>query len=105
MSDENKVLFMTSDNEEIEFTVLEQTTLNGTNYLLVVCDDEEDEADALILKEVSTDNDDVVYDIVEDDLELDAVSSVFAELLEDYDIVWCGGRIWKSYKKKAKVLR
>ena len=87
MSDENKVLFMTSDNEEIEFTVLEQTTLNGTNYLLVVCDDEEDEADALILKEVSTDNDDVVYDIVEDDLELDAVSSVFAELLEDYDIV------------------
>ena len=87
MSDENKVIFVTSDNEEIEFTVLEQTTLNGSNYLLVVCDDEEDEADALILKEISVDNDDVVYDIVEDDVELDAVSSVFAELLDDYDIV------------------
>ncbi len=87
MSDENKVIFVTSDNEEIEFTVLEQTTLNGSNYLLVVCDEEEDEADALILKEISVENDDVVYDIVEDDVELDAVSSVFAELLEDYDIV------------------
>lgn len=87
MSEENKVIFVTSDNEEIEFTVLEQTTLNGTNYLLVVCDDEEDEAEALILKEISVDGDNVVYDIVEDDVELDAVSSVFAELLDDYDIV------------------
>jgi hypothetical protein len=87
MSEENKVLFITSDNEEIEFTVLEQTTLNGKNYLLVVCDEDEEESEALILKEVLTENEDVVYDIVEDDVELDAVSSVFAELLEDYDIV------------------
>lgn len=88
MSEDNKILFLTSDNEEIEFTVLEQTTLNGCNYLLVACGEEDDEeAEALILKEVSAENDDVVYDIVEDDVELDAVSSVFSELLEDYDIV------------------
>lgn len=88
MSEDNKILFLTSDNEEIEFTVLEQTTLNGSNYLLVACGEEDDEeAEALILKEVSAENDDVVYDIVEDDVELDAVSSVFSELLEDYDIV------------------
>ena len=57
--------------------------------MLVVCDEEDDdeESQALILKEVLVDNEDVVYDIVEDDVELDAVSSVFAELLEDYDIV------------------
>lgn len=83
----NKVTFITSDNEEVEFSVLEQTTINGKNYLLVVCDEDEEEADALILKEVSNEEDDVVYDIVEDDIELNAVSSVFAELLEDYDIV------------------
>ena len=83
----NKVTFITSDNEEVEFSVLEQTTINGKNYLLVVCDEHEEEADALILKEVSNEEDDVIYDIVEDDIELNAVSSVFAELLEDYDIV------------------
>lgn len=83
----NKVTFITSDNEEVEFSVLEQTTINGKNYLLVVCDEDEEEADALILKEVSNEEDDVIYDIVEDDIELNAVSSVFAELLEDYDIV------------------
>ena len=83
----NKVTFITSYNEEVEFSVLEQTTINGKNYLLVVCDEDEEEADALILKEVSNEEDDVIYDIVEDDIELNAVSSVFAELLEDYDIV------------------
>lgn len=83
----NKVTFITSDNEEVEFSVLEQTTINGKNYLLVVCDEDEEEADALILKEVSNEEDNVIYDIVEDDIELNAVSSVFAELLEDYDIV------------------
>ena len=89
----NKVTFITSDNEEVEFSVLEQTTINGKNYLLVVCDEDEEEADALILKEVSNEEDDVIYDIVEDDIELNAVSSVFAELLEDYDIVYY--RFWR----------
>ncbi len=87
MSKENTIVFTTSDNEEIEFTVLEQTTLNGCNYLLVVCDDDSEEADALILKEISIDGDDVLYDVVEDEVELNALSSVFAELLEDYDIM------------------
>lgn len=83
-----KIVFTTEDNEEIEFYVLEQTKINGCNYLLIAdSDDEEDEeANAMILKERRAENDDVIYDIVENDEELDAVSKVFESMLEDIDI-------------------
>lgn len=69
-----------------EFFVLEQTMINGSAYLLVA-ESEEDDAECLILKEVSqSETGDSVYEIVEDDTELLAVSKVFEELLEDVDI-------------------
>lgn len=72
--------------EETEFFVLEQTKLNGTNYILVA-DSEEEDAEALILKDLSADGDqEAVYEIVEDDRELEGVLGVFEELLEDVDI-------------------
>ena len=82
-----KIMFTTSDNEKIEFTVLEQTTINGNNYILV-CDSNapEEEADALILKEIQKKGEDIVYDDVVDDIELQAVAKVFAELMDDIDI-------------------
>lgn len=85
-------VFRTDDVEEkVEFYVLEQTMVNGTSYLLVTdSDSEEEDAECLILKEVETDStdngQDSVYEIVEDDTELIAVSKVFEELLEDIDI-------------------
>lgn len=83
-----KIVFTTEDNEEIEFYVLEQTKINGCNYLLIADsdDEEEEEANAMILKERRAENDDVIYDIVEDDEELDAVSKVFESMMEDIDI-------------------
>ena len=73
-------------NETVEFFVLEQTMINGTGYILVT-DSEEDDAECLILKDTSAKNDsDSVYEIVEDDTELIAVSKVFEEVLEDVDI-------------------
>ena len=66
--------------------MLEQTMINGTGYILVT-DSEEDDAECLILKDTSAKEDsDSVYEIVEDDTELIAVSKVFEELLEDFDI-------------------
>ena len=41
---------------------------------------------AYILKEVQTENEDVIYAMVEDDVELNAISKVFAEILDDVDI-------------------
>ena len=80
------VKFLSEDNEEIQFSVLEQTTLNGVNYLLVAENPDEDEAECLILKEVSEKNaEEAVYDIVEDDKELSVLADVFAALMEDVE--------------------
>ncbi len=74
-------------NEEVEFFVVEQTRINNTNYLLVTENETDEEADAYILKDVSLDEDaDAVYEIVEDDEELEAVSRIFSEILDDIDI-------------------
>lgn len=73
-------------NEEVEFFVLEQTRVSGRNYILVT-DSEEDEAECLILKDMSTAEDtESLYEIVEDEAELMGVLKVFEELLEDVDI-------------------
>lgn len=82
-----KITFTFEDtNETVDFFVLEQTKLNGATYILVA-DDESEDAECLILKETeSGNNQDNLYDIVEDDNELMAVSKVFEELLEDVDI-------------------
>lgn len=82
-----KITFTFEDtNETVDFFVLEQTKLNGATYILVA-DNESEDAECLILKETeSGNNQDNLYDIVEDDNELMAVSKVFEELLEDVNI-------------------
>lgn len=77
--------FLEDTNETVEFHVLEQTKINGSTYILVT--DPEDESVCLILKDLNPEDDqDSVYEIVEEDTELEAVSKVFEELLEDTDI-------------------
>ena len=70
--------------EEIQFYVLEQTCISGITYLLVAEEAGEDSV-AYILKEIETKEDDIIYEMVEDDVELNAISKVFAEILEDVD--------------------
>ena len=70
--------------EEIEFYVLEQTCINGINYLLATEEeDESEDGEAYILKEISTEAEDVIYEFVEDDVEFDAIARVFQEMLDD----------------------
>ena len=82
-----KIKFISEEmTEEVDFFVLEQTKINGTSYILV-SDSEEDDAECLILKDISkAEETDSVYEIVDDDVELNAVSKVFEELLEDIEI-------------------
>lgn len=69
-----------------EFFVLEETRINGSAYILVT-DSEGEDAECLILKETKQPKPcDSVYEIVEDETELLAVSKVFEELLEDVSI-------------------
>lgn len=85
-----KIEFTFADtNETVNFYILEETKINGMQYLLVTDsdDEEEEEAEAYILKDLSSETDEEsVYEMVEDDEELEAVSKIFAEELEDYDI-------------------
>ena len=82
-----KVKFAFADGSgEDEFFVLEETMINGSTYILVT-DSEDDEAECLILKDSGVQGQgDSVYEIVEDETELVAVSKVFEELLEDVNI-------------------
>ena len=82
-----KVVFCPDGDEPVEFFVLEQTRISGINYILVT-DFEEGDGEALILKDMSKDEDkESVYAIVDDDTELKAVAGVFEDLLEDVKFV------------------
>ena len=83
-----KIEFTFNDTDEaVEFFVLEQTKINGSTYILVT-DSEEGGAECLILRESGSGEDgDCIYEIVEEDTELKAVSGVFEELLENTDIM------------------
>lgn len=83
----DRITFTLEDTgEEAEFFVLEETRLNGVDYILVT-DSEEEDAEALILKDLSPDGDaEALYEIVEDDRELRSVMGIFEELLADADV-------------------
>lgn len=85
------IIFDGEDGTEVEFGVIEQTRINGYNYLLVV-EPEEDEEDggsaAYIMKDISEDTEDEgCYVFVEDDEEYDAVFKVFETMLDDIEFV------------------
>lgn len=82
-----KITFQVPDsNETAEFFVIEQTRINGTDYILVT-EEETGDCDAYILKDTSGENEvEATYEIVEAEEELEALSKVFASLLEDVDL-------------------
>ena len=81
-----KLTFQGKDGEQAEFYVLEQTRVNGVNYLLVA-DSEEDDGECLILKDMASEEEqESLYEIVEDEQDLSAVLTVFEQLLEDVEI-------------------
>ena len=82
---ENQILFLDEDGNEIEFIVLEQTTLAGRNYLLVA-DSMEEDGVVLIMREVQLEDYYVSYEIVEDEAELDMISKIFNELTEEFEV-------------------
>ncbi len=82
-----KITFCPDGDEPVDFFVLEQTRISGVNYILVT-DFEEGDGEALILKDMSgEDEPESRYAIVDDDTELRAVAGVFEDLLEDVKFV------------------
>lgn len=78
-----KITFEGENGEKQDFYVEEETRVAGTDYLLV-SDSDEDDAGALILKDVSRETDaEGKYVIVDDDTEFDAIARIFQEMLDD----------------------
>ena len=78
-----KLVFTSDDGEKIEFEIIADTRIGGTDYLLVAAcgrDNSDEETEAMILKDISpSDSEESSYVIVEDDAEADAVARVFEE--------------------------
>ena len=84
-----KILFTGENGEKVEFFVIEEAKLNGTNYLLVTENEDDDEAMAYIMKQVAKTSDkDLTYEFVEDEKEIEAVAGLLEELLDgEVDLV------------------
>lgn len=85
-----KIRLEADDGQSLEFYVEEQARIGGCDYLLV-SDSQEEESQAYILKDMSAgvsaqDSEMVQYEFVEDEGELEVVSKVFEQMLEDTDL-------------------
>ncbi len=88
MNEEKMITLTTPEGEQVEFYVLEETRISGMNYLLVTDSAEEDEeGECYILKDRSRpEEEEAVYEFVEDDDEIDYLFKIFTELMEDMDV-------------------
>ena len=84
---EEKIIFIDDEGTQVPMYVVEETRINNVNYILVTEQDEDDEATAYILKDISNDGDEeAIYEMVQEDSELEYIGRIFSELLEDVDI-------------------
>lgn len=88
MNEERMITLETDDGESVDFYVLEETKINGMNYILVTDAEEDDEdGDCYILKDLSKPEEaEAVYEFVEEDDEMDYLFKIFSELMEDMDV-------------------
>lgn len=83
---ENSITLTTEDGENVTFYVLEETKINGENYLLVT-DSKEEDGECYLLKDTSSPEDpEASYEFVEDDFQLDYLSNLFNQLMSDLGV-------------------
>ena len=82
-----KIRLTADDNTTIDFYILDQQKLGGISYLLVA-DSEEGDGEALILKDTAGPLDpESIYEVVEDEREIDAVLVLFRDTLDELGIL------------------
>ena len=82
------VSFLSEDGENIKFSVLEETKIDGIIYILVTDSFEGEDGECYIMKDISNgDSEDANYIFVEDENELDSVFEIFEKMMDDIDIV------------------
>ena len=81
----DKIIFTDEDGNKLELYALETTRLGGVDYLLA-SDVQTGDGECYILKDLSDqDSAEAVYQMVEDEHELDYLLNIFSELVEDVD--------------------
>ena len=81
-----KIIFTTDDGPS-EWYVIDETRINGCNYILVA-DAPKGDAECMILKDTApAESKESIYEEVTDDNELDIVAGMFEDALGDTDIV------------------
>ena len=83
--EKQNVIVLNGEDGDIEVEVIDQTVVNGTTYLLVadVVNDDEEEGDCYILKDVSENGSlEANYEVVPSD-ESDGIFDVFEKMLTD----------------------
>ncbi len=84
-SQPEKIVFETDDGSS-EWYVIDETRINGCNYILVA-DAPEGDAECMILKDTApAESKESIYEEIEDDDELDIVAGMFEESLGDTKI-------------------
>ena len=88
MEELQKIVFDTDEGQE-DFYILDQTRINGVNYILVTNSEDPDaeEIEVMILKDISDDSDtESVYEVVVDEEEVAAVAELFEDSIGDVEI-------------------
>ncbi|WP_105619779.1 DUF1292 domain-containing protein [Vallitalea okinawensis] len=75
-------------NETVDFEVYDQIEYGGHKYLLVIeagLEDDE-EAEGVILRQIGEEDDDLIYDLIDDEQEYMMVLELFRENADEYDL-------------------
>ncbi|HAT03038.1 MAG TPA: DUF1292 domain-containing protein [Oribacterium sp.] len=78
----NNHIILTSDDGDLELEILEETTVQGKNYILVTDAIDDEDGECYVMRDTSGPDDaEANYEFVDDE-EASAVMDVFATLLE-----------------------
>lgn len=84
MPEESRIVMADDEGGTIELYVLEQTRINGMDYILATDAEDDEDGECYILKDISGDDtDEALYQFVENDDELDYMFKIFTELMDD----------------------
>ena len=88
MNDEKMITLETGDGEKVNFYVVEETRISGMNYLLVTdAPEDAEEGECYILKDKSgAEEEEAVYEFVEDDSENYNIFKIYTQLQDDLDV-------------------
>ena len=77
-----KRISMISDGEKLELEILEETTVQGVNYILVTDAPEDEDGECYVMKDVSGPEDPEADFVFAEGEEADNIMDIFAALLE-----------------------